>query len=273
MAVKHFLISPEKGEISHSDILEIEKERIGKIDNVHTQQEILADEVIHETDTLKYVDGRIIVKVNYEGKNYHTFENGTTIRRERVFNNLNFRETTPVNAIVISAEKIPANVEILVDYHSIHDSNKIFNYKNKSNQIHYYSIKQEDCYLWKDENNEWQPTPPYELALRVFKKYDGIISWMKPEVLPNILYVTTGELKGKIVLTLLGCDYQCVFQDTNGREGNRIRFLPFGNEKVNKEYEAIAIRNDLMKELEEEKLLIGYTLQDCKTLKEYLCQK
>lgn len=266
---KFFLINPNKSESAKEDILSIEKEKSKTINNTHTAQEILADEVIHEADTLKHVDGRIIVKVNYEGKNYHTFSNGQTIRRERVFNNLNFRETTPVNAIVISAENIPTDVEILVDYHSIHDSNKIFNYKNKSKQIQYYSIKKEDCYLWKDKSDQWQPLPPYELALRVFKRYEGVLEWMRPEKLENILYVTTGELKEKIVHTLLGCDYECVFQDTNGQEGNRIRFLPNGNKKVNKEYEVIAIRHDLMELLEQEKLLIGLTFSDCKTLKEY----
>lgn len=267
---KHFLINPYKGESNISDIVAIEREQTDKLNNSKTAQEKLAEQVLHEQDTLKHVEGRIVVKIDREGKNSHRFQNGTTIRRERVFNNLNFRETSPVNAIVISSENIPEGVEILVDYHSVHDSNKIFDYKNKSSQIDYYSIKCNDCYLWRNEN-DWQPLPPYDLALRVFKKYDQIISWMKPEKMDNVLYVTTGEYKGKIVQTLLGCDYECVFQDTNGREGNRIRFLPFGDPSVNKEEEAIAIRQDLMEELEQEKLLIGYNLEDCKTLKE--CQK
>ena len=266
---KFFLINPNKEHLDYTDVLEIEKEKVERINASMTAVEVLADQVLHEEDTLKYVEGKIIVKVDTEGKNSHRFENGTTIRRERQFNNLNFRETSPVNAIVISAEKVPRETEILVDYHSIHDSNKIFNYKNKSKQIQYYSIKQEDCYLWKDENNEWQPIPPYDLALRVFKKYDTVISWMKPEKIADMLFVTTGELKGKIVQTLVACDYECVFQDVNGREGNRIRFLPFGNESVNKEPEAICIRHDLMKELEDEKLLIGYTIEDCKSLKTF----
>lgn len=269
MASKHFLLNPNIQPSPQEDILAIEKQKTDRLNLSKTLVEQTAEQVMSERDTLKYIDGRIIVKVNREGKNYHTFESGQTIRRERVFNNLNFRETTPVNAIVISAENIPTDVEILVDYHSVHDSNKILNYKNKSPYINYYSIKKEDCYLWRDENNEWQPIPPYDLALRVFKKYDGILSWMKPEKIENVLYVTTGEFKNKIVHTLLGCDYQCVFQDANGREGNRIRFLPYGEPRLNKEPEAIAIRNDLMEELEDGKLLIGYTIQDCKTLKEY----
>lgn len=223
---------------------------------------------MNENDTLKHVEGRGIIKINMEGKNYHRFDDGTDIRIERKFNNFNFRETSPVNGIVISAENLPSGSEVLVDYHSVHDSNKIFDYKNKSVQVNYYSIKTEDCYLWRNEG-DWEPLPPYDLALRVFKKHQGIIDSIKPEVMPNILYVTTGKLKGKIVLTLLGCDYECVFQDVNGREGNKIRFLPFGNEVLNKEAEAICVREDLMKQLKNGNLLIGYNISNCQTLKDY----
>lgn len=263
---KFFIINPNKEHLDTTDVLQIERQKVEKINASMTAMEIIADEVFHEEDTLKYVEGKVIVKVDMEGKNSHRFQDGTTIRRERQFNNLNFRETSPVNTVVISAENVPRGTEILVDYHSIHASNRVFNYKNKSKQIQYYSIKQEDCYLWRDENNEWQPLPPYDLALRVFKKYDTIIEWMKPEKIDDILFVTTGEFKGKIVQTLVACDYECVFQDTNGKEGNRIRFLPNGNEAVNKEPEAICIRHELMEELEKGNLLIGYTIEDCKTL-------
>lgn len=265
---KFFIIDQSIVPELKDNIIDREKRHIETIDNAFTKKETIAEQVFLEKDTLKSLHNRVIVKIDMEGKNYHTFDSGMKIRRERQFNNLNFRETSPVNGIVISSESIPEGVEILVDYHSVHDSNRIFNYKSKSPQIQYFSIKINDCYLWND-GNEWKPIQPYELALRVFKKYDGIISWMKPEVMDRILFVTTGEFKDKIVMTIKACDYECVFQDTNGREGNRIRFLPFGDPSVNKEEEAIAIRDDLMKELKSGKLLIGYNISDCKTLKEY----
>ncbi len=265
---KYFVVDESINTLSKDVVLEIEARKSIRIDSELTQKETIAEQVFAEKDTLKSLHNRVIVKIDMEGKNYHTFDGGMKIRRERQFNNLNFRETVPVNATVISSEKIPEGAEILVDYHAVHDSNRIFNYKSKSPQIQYFSIKINDCYLWND-GKEWHPVPPYELALRVFKKYEGIISWMKPEKMDNILYVTTGELKGKIIMTLIACDYECVFQDRNGREGNRIRFLPFGDPSVNKEEEAIAIRHDLMKELKNGTLMIGYSLSDCKTLNEY----
>lgn len=260
---KFFLINPNKEHLDTTDVFQIEKQKVEKINASMTALEIIASDVFHEEDTLKHVDGKVIVKVDMEGKNSHRFQDGTTIRRERQFNNLNFRETSPVNAVVISAENLPKGVEILVDYHAIHDSNKIFNYKNKSKQIRYYSIKENDCYLWRDENNQWLPLPPYELGLRVFEKFDSIISWMKPEKMEDVLYVTTGKLKGNVVMTLKACDYECVFQDVNGKEGNRIRFLPFGDERVNKDPEAIAIMHELTEKVNKGGLLVGLTVSDC----------
>lgn len=265
---KYFILNPKKSNLSKDEIFSIEKEKEVRFNNHKLSQEDIAKIEMGETDTIKHVDGRVIVKIDMEGKNYHRFDSGLTIRRERAFNNFNFRETSPVNGIVISSEHIPKGVDVIVDYHSVHDSNRIFNYKNKSTNIRYYSIKTEDCYLWYDKNG-WNPLPPYELGLRLFKKYDSVISWMKPEKMDNFLYITTGKLKGKVVMTLIGCDYECVFQDTNGKEGNRVRFLPFGNEKLNKEPEAVAIREDILAEIKKEKILLGYSLSDCKTLKEW----
>mgnify|MGYP006921341925 CR=1 FL=1 len=266
--VKHFLINPHSQESPKEDILELEEKRAKRVNDSREAKEIIAEQVFNEEDTLKHVYGRVVVKIDMEGKNYHRFEGGMTIRRERIYNNLNFRETSPVNATVISSDDIPKGVEILVDYHAVHDSNKIFNYKNKSPQIQYYSIKTNDCYLWRDKK-EWLPMPPYELALRVFQKFDGVISWMKPEQMTDTLYVTTGKLKGNVVMTLKGCDYECVFQDTNGKEGNIIRFLPFGDERVKKEIEAIAILDELTEKVKRGTLLVGISVSDCKTLNEY----
>ncbi len=60
---------------------------------------------------LKHTEGRIIVSVDIEAKNYHTFAGGIVIRRERQFDNLNRRETEPVNGFVISAKYIPGLVD------------------------------------------------------------------------------------------------------------------------------------------------------------------
>ena len=63
---------------------------------------------------MRAVEGRVIISVDHEKKNSHTFEDGTTIRLERDWNNLNRRETQPVNAIVIDGEGIKDGAEILI---------------------------------------------------------------------------------------------------------------------------------------------------------------
>lgn len=266
MAVKHFIIDPSRIEVDKKSIQKIEKIKTEKINKSAGNRETKNAAILKEQDTLVCVYGRVIVKCNKEGKNEHTFDNGVTIRRERQFNNLNVRETMPVNAIVISAENIPSNVEILVHPNSLHDSNKVFNYKNDTADIGYYSIKTEDCFFWKDEHNEWQPLKPYEKALRVFEPYKGMMEGVLPKLIKDTLFVTTGELKELVVKTLIASDYQVIFQDINGKEGNLIKFRPFGDPETNKEEEAIAILHDLTEQIKNGELLVGISVDDCKKL-------
>lgn len=262
---KYFLIDPSIKNVSRTDILSIEEKRVALLDSREALAEEKAAIVLSEGDTLKRVSGRVIVKINTQNKNYHTFEGGEKIRIERQFNNLNRRETEPVNAIVIDAENIEAGTEILVYYNSIHDSNKVFNYKNESSYIGYYSIKEEDCYM-KRVGNEWVSIPPYETALRVFEPYLGTLENIDAKVLKDTLYVTSGHFKGKVVKTLRGCDFTIVFQNVDGREGNIIIFRPFGLPKNNLEEEAIAVLDELTKKVSRGTLMVGLTVKDCKQL-------
>lgn len=222
---------------------------------------------------LKHVEGKVIVQVDLESKNWHTFADGTKIRRERQYENLNRRETEPVNAIVVSGKNIPAGAEILIHPNAIIESNKIYNYqqlsgKDEDSDIKYYSISEDQCFFWRDENDNWQPLPPYETALRVFKPYEGVIEGIEPTQLKDTLFVTSGELKGKVVATIKASDYQVVFQDINGREGNLIRFRPFGDEKTGREEEAIAILNDITKKVKRGEYYVGLTKSDAKPIVE-----
>lgn len=220
---------------------------------------------------LKHIEGKIIVQVDLESKNWHTFSHGAKIRLERQFNNLNRRETEPVNAIVISGENIPSGSEILIHPNAPSETNKIHNYqqlsgKETGSDIKYYSIPEDQCFIWKDESGEWKPIPPYETALRVFKPYAGMLEGIEPTKLKDVLYVTSGELSRKCVATIQACDYQIVFQDTNGKEGNIIRFRPFGDEKTGREEEAIAILHYETEMVQIGEYLVGITVSDAKPI-------
>ena len=225
---------------------------------------------------LKHTHRRVVVSVNLEGKNSHTFSNGLTIRLERQFDNLNRRETEPVNAIVISAENIPEGVEILVHQNAPTDVNRIFNHGQLSGQqegsdVKYYSIPVDQCFLWRDKNDVWQPIHPYETALRVFESYKGILEGIDPKPIKNVLYVTSGELKNKVVHTLPASAFEVIFQGINGQEDRVIRFRPFGDEATQREPEAVAINDLYTKKVKKGELLIGLSVKDAKPLeiKEY----
>ena len=220
---------------------------------------------------LKHIEGKVICQIDLEGKNWHTFSDGTKIRRERQYDNLNRRETEPVNAVCISSAYIPTGTEILVHANAATETNLINNYapisgQETSSEIKYYSIPEEQCFIWKNEKNEWLPLPPYETALRVFKPYRGVIQGIEPTLIKDVLYVTSGELKGKVVKTLKACDYQIVFQDITGQEGNIIRFRPFGDPKTNREEEAIAIMDEMTEQVEAGDLLVGYAVSDAQSI-------
>jgi hypothetical protein len=93
-----------------------------------------------------------------------------------------------------------------------------------------------------------------------------MISGIAPKRLIDYLFVTSGELKNKVVKTLKACDYEIVFMDKNGQEGNIIRFRPFGIEKLEREPEAICIMDDMTNEVLDGKLLVGLTPRDAKPI-------
>ncbi len=260
---KYFLINPEKTTIGKRNIDVLEKERIIKSSKGWETREIQAAKAIEEDCTLKYVDGRVIIKVDMESKNYSSLGSGITIRRERKYNNFNFREVMPSNGIVISAENIPIGAEILIDYTAIHDSNKIFSYKSSSPDVVYYSIKEIDCLAWREGNEDFKPTKDSEFGLRVFKPYVGIIEGIEPTLIKDVLYITTGKLKNQVAHTLKGTDYQIVYQGEDGKEHNLIRFRHSEDENYDRE-ELIGISHELTYKINHGELLVGLTISDCK---------
>ena len=64
---------------------------------------------------------RVIIKVDLESKNSHTFKDGTKIRLERIYDNFNMRYVKPVNGIVVNAKDIPEGAEILIHHNATHD--------------------------------------------------------------------------------------------------------------------------------------------------------
>ncbi len=265
---KHFLVNPNIQYQDKEIVNRIIQEREVVFNDTFSLRRKEDISKLSEEDNLRHVEGRVVVKIDIDSKDSWTFENGQKIEYKRRFNNFNVRETMPVNAIVISGEGINKGSEILVHPNSIHDSNRIFDYKDSNDNIRYFSIQSEMCFAWYDEEEkEWRGIYPYELGLRVFVPYEGLISGIEPKQLKDTLFVLTGDLRNKVVKTLSACDYQIIFQGKNGREQSIIRFRPSGHPEVKREEEAIAILNEETKKVLSGKYLVGFTTSDAKPIK------
>ena len=223
---------------------------------------------------LKAPSNRVIIKVDLESKNSHTFKDGTKIKLERVYDNFNMRYVKPVNAEVVDAKDIPAGAEILIHHNATHDTYKIFNYQRPtteaSSDIQYFSIPIEECFMWREEKGSiWNALNNFVTALRIFKPYKGMLQGIEPEVMNNKLYITSGELKGRAVNTVISSDYEIIYQNDDGTEGRiiRLRYFPDGNDRN----EIIAINDNMTELVESGELLVGYNKSDAKQLKELEC--
>lgn len=217
---------------------------------------------------LKHIEGRVVCSVDLEMKNSHRFSDGTTIRLERQYNNFNKRETEPVNGFVISAENIPIGSEILIHHNSLHDVNRIYNYQalsgaEVSSSTKYYSIPETECFAWRNKDGKLMPMKNFAFALRVFEPYNGILEGIQPKLVKEVLYITTGEMKGLVCHVLKASDYEIVFQGQEGREERIIRCRHFEDE-ANEREEIVAISNSLTRKVNDGKLLVGLSVSDAK---------
>src|SRR5579871_5853414 len=136
---------------------------------------------------LKCVSGRVVVRVDREGKNFHTFGDGTKIILERDVENLDKRYTWPVQGEVIDSTIVSPGSIILFEHNGTHPQNEIFNYnplsgKDIASNFRYFSLREEDCYLWTDpEVENYKPLPGWVTCLRIFKPYVGQLKNIEPK--------------------------------------------------------------------------------------------
>lgn len=218
---------------------------------------------------LKAPLNRVIIKVDLESKNSHTFKDGTKIKLERVYDNFNMRYVKPVNAEVVSAKDIPVGSEILIHHNATHDTYKIFNYQRPtaeaSSSMQYFSIPIEECFMWRGEKGStWNALNNFITGLRIFEPYTGFLEGIEPALVKNKIYVTSGELEGNVVGTVISSDYEIIYQDDDGTEGKiiRLRYYPEGNDRN----EVISIEHELTNKVKNGELLVGYNTSDAKKL-------
>jgi hypothetical protein len=205
-------------------------------------------------------EGKIIIEVDLEYKNSHTFDSGQKIRIERGYDNFNGRYTNPVNGIVINGGSLEKGTEIIIHHNSTHDTNKVFNYQHKP-LCGIYSVPVDECYVYFDKT--WKPFDGFSLGYRLFQPYKGKIKGIQPTLIKNKIYVTQGEYAGSVVNTLKFADYELIFQDKNGKENRIIRIRNSGERS-----EVVAIDHDATNKLTKCELLIGINPNDAKLIYE-----
>ena len=205
-------------------------------------------------------EGKIIIEVDLEYKNSHTFDSGQKIRIERGYDNFNGRYTNPVNGIVINGGGLEKGTEIIIHHNSTHDTNKVFNYQHKP-LCGIYSVPVDECYVYFDKT--WKPFDGFSLGYRLFQPYKGKINGIQPTLIKNKIYVTQGEYAGSVVNTLKFADYELIFQDKNGKENRIIRIRNSGERS-----EVVAIDHDATNKLSKCELLIGINPNDAKLIYE-----
>ena len=212
---------------------------------------------------------RVIIKVDLESKNSHTFKDGTKIKLERQYDNFNMRYVKPVNAEVVNAKDIPEGAEILIHHNATHDTYKIFNYQRPtaeaSSDVQYFSIPIEECFMWRTEKGStWNALNNFITGLRIFEPYNGTLQGIDPSLIKNKIYVTSGELTGNVVGTVISSDYEIIYQNDDGTEGKiiRLRYYPEGNDRN----EVISVEHEYTERVNKGELLVGYSISDAKKL-------
>lgn len=221
---------------------------------------------------LKAVAGRVIVRVDMQVKNWHTFDHGQTIRHERGPNNLNYRETQPVQGEVLDSSAIPVGSTILFQHNACHDYYRIFNYKKVSgldiaSEVRYFSIPDSACYLYRlPGEQEWIPVKGITTGLRVFEPHTGLIIGIPPKQIKDVLYITRGHLAGQVVHTVRAADYEIVFLGDDGKEANLIRCRHWENpdDDIGRREEIIVVNDWLTEKVHSGEVWVGLTPADAK---------
>lgn len=223
---------------------------------------------------IKYIPGRVIVKADIEGKNWHTFTHGVKIRIERDYNNLDRKHTQQVLGEVVSAENIPAESMILFHHNAIHPVNTINNYSQLSGEeiasgVRLFSFREDECFVWKQYGKgTWKPTKGFAIGLYLFKPYEGHLTGIEPEKIKNILYIASGgRYAGYVCNCLNATGMPIVFVNEKGVEETIIRLRSY--DEPSEREEVIAINHELTELVKEGKIWVGTSKKDCKPLNKY----
>lgn len=267
---KYFIVGTPPP-LTSDEILDVEREKSEAHDDYWSRHLKLGEFNIEDLPHIEAAPNRVIVVVDMNKKSTHRMDDGTEIYLARQFDNFDRKYTEPVNAIVISGGELPRHCEVIMHHNAIHDVNRLFNVKGfeANESLRYFSVLEGQLYLYREQGSEdWLPCKGFSTALRVYKPYKGILEGIEPTLVKDKLYITSGNLKGFVVLTLKASDYEMVFQGLNGREQRVIRLRHFGTDEYHEREEIIGIDEESTDLVKKGELYLGLNEKDCKPLKD-----
>jgi hypothetical protein len=265
-----YFYNKEKAILSDTTINQLRERQENTLLGQEERKRQIREAATQKNIPLNHIEGRILLIVDPEQKEYHTFSNGITIAHKRNFNNLDQKHTQQVLGTIVSAENIPAGALALFHHNCLHEVNHVHDHGFLTQEelaagIKIISIREEECYLWKmPGETEWQPAKNFCIAERVFKPYEGLIHGILPTKIENVLYVKTGEFAGNVLHTVKATDFPIIFVNESGQEETIIRCRHFEDGSNYDREELIAVSHTLTEKLYAGDLLVGINPEDAK---------
>ena len=212
--------------------------------------------------------GNVLIKMNVKQKETYALTKDANIHIERNYN-FNLREDRASFGYVIFGYHVPAGAMGLFHHLAIEDSYLIpcpemfLTSEEIKEGFKVFRIS-EDMMFCYNTGDGWIPCKNFLITERIFKPYDGKMAGVPNEQVKNRMYVVKGndewdgevsDLSGKVVVSLVNCDYQIIFHMEDHKEYNLIR---------TRHREIIGIDEGMTKDVQNGKYLIGLTENNCK---------
>ncbi len=218
---------------------------------------------------MKAIKGNIIMKMDVRQKEKFALTDTVTIEIQKGYN-FNLREDRSSMGYVIDGEGLPVGARLLCHHLAIEPNYQIENETilteaEKKEGFKVFSIPADMAFCYMQEN-EWVPCKNFLITKRIFRPYKGKLVGIDPVVVKNRLLIIKGvdewdgeetDLSGSVCIVTENSDYQIIWHDTDNREHSLIR---------TRHRELMGVDDGMKNDVKKGKLLVGYTISDCKAL-------
>lgn len=216
----------------------------------------------------------ILLKMNTRQKELYSLMEGVDIEISKGWN-FNLREDRSSMGYIVNGRGLTKGHQALCHHLTIESGNEvtaetILTDDEKKIGFKVFSVDKDMVFATSPDGIEWHPCKDFLITLRIFKPYKGKLKGIEPTVLKDRMYIIKGvdefedeitDLSDKVACTTANSDYQIIWHNEKNREQSLIR---------TRSREILAIDNGMLEDLKKGKLLIGLTVTDCKTYKEYI---